>query len=63
MHIGSIMDYGSEVWGSHMGPDIERVHLSILKHVLGVRRTTNNTMNSIGIYFMLRGKLSKLNTG
>lgn len=43
-YVGSILDYGCEVLGSDMGPDIKRVHLRFLKRELGVKRTTNNMM-------------------
>ena len=37
-----ILNYGSEVWGSHQAQDIERVHLSFCKRVLGVKKSTQN---------------------
>lgn len=46
-YVCSILNYGCEVWGSHKGPDIEKVHLDFLKVALGVRKNTNSTM----IYF------------
>lgn len=36
--INPILNYGSEVWGFHKGPDIERVHIKFLKRLLGVRQ-------------------------
>jgi hypothetical protein len=43
-YIKSILDYGCEIWGSHAGPDIEKVHLDFCKHLLGVKKTTPNSM-------------------
>lgn len=40
--INPILSYGSEVWGFHKAPDIERVHLKFMKQVLGVRQQTTN---------------------
>ena len=37
-----ILNYGSEVWGFHQAQDIERVHLSFCKRVLGVKKSTQN---------------------
>ena len=37
-----ILNYGSEVWGFHQARDIERVHLSFCKRVLGVKKSTQN---------------------
>jgi len=42
-----ILNYGCEVWGSHKGGDIEKIHLHFLKRTLNVRRSTVNFM----IYF------------
>ena len=36
--IESVISYGSETWGFHKSPDLERLHLLFCKHVLGVRR-------------------------
>ena len=40
--ITPILCYGCEVWGFHPAPDIDRVHLSFLKRVLGVKRLSQN---------------------
>ena len=40
--ITPIMNYGSQVWGFHKGPDLERVHVKFLKQILGVRPQTPN---------------------
>jgi hypothetical protein len=40
--IATILFYGSEVWGFHKAPDIEKVHMKFLKQLLGVRIQTPN---------------------
>jgi hypothetical protein len=40
--IGTILNYACEVWGFHKAPEIEGVHLNFCKHVLNVKRTTQN---------------------
>ena len=40
--ITPILCYGCEVWGFHPAPDIERVHLSFIKRVLGVKKSSQN---------------------
>ena len=45
----SILNYGCELWGFHKGLDIETLHLSFLKKILKVRRSTVNYM----VYFEL----------
>ena len=40
--VNPIMNYGSEIWGFHKAPDIERVHTRFLKQLLGVRQQTTN---------------------
>ena len=37
-----ILNYGSEIWGFHSAPDIERVHTKFLKQILCVRPQTCN---------------------
>lgn len=37
-----ILSYGSELWGFHKAPDIERIHLKFLKQILCVRQQTTN---------------------
>ena len=39
-YVGSILNYGSEIWGFHKATDIEKVHLSFLKRILGVKKST-----------------------
>ena len=48
-YVKSIVNYGCEVWGFHRGVDIETLHLSFLKRVLKVRKSTSNYM----VYFEL----------
>ena len=36
-YVASILLYGCEVWGSHAGNDVEKVHLDFCKNVLGVK--------------------------
>jgi hypothetical protein len=43
-YIGSVLNYGTEVWGCHKGDNIERVHLDYCNTMLGVKRTTCNVM-------------------
>ena len=40
--IAPILNYGSEIWGFHEAPNIERIHLKFCKHILGVRQQTQN---------------------
>ena len=37
-----ILNYASEVWGFHQGPDIEKVHLQFMKNIIGVKKSTQN---------------------
>jgi hypothetical protein len=39
-YVSCILNYGCEVWGSHKGEDIEKIHLNFLKRTLKVRRST-----------------------
>ena len=39
-----IITYGCEIWGYKVLKVIERVHLTFLKHILGVKKTTCNLM-------------------
>ena len=40
--ISPILNYGSEVWGFHDAPEIERVHLKFCKNILGVKTRVQN---------------------
>lgn len=48
-YVSCIINYGCEVWGSHKGEDIEKVHLNFLKLTLKARKSTVNYM----VYFEL----------
>ena len=37
-----IMNYGSEIWGSHKAPDMDRIYMRFLKYVLNVRTQITN---------------------
>ena len=43
-NVSSIANYGCEIWGLHFAPDIEKVHLDYCKNILGVKRSTPNSM-------------------
>ena len=43
-YVTSILSYVSEVRSMHAGKDIEKVHLDNCKHVLGVKKRTNNVV-------------------
>lgn len=44
--VGSILSYGSEVWGFSKSKEIERIHLKFCKRILKVKLSTSNA----GIY-------------
>ena len=37
-----ILNYGSEVWGFHPSPEVEKLHLAYCKRILGVKKSTQN---------------------
>ena len=39
-----VLNYGSEVWGFHKGPNIEKIHLKFLKQLLHVKQSTMDAM-------------------
>ena len=39
--VSSILNFGSEVWGTHSATDIDLVHTNFLRFILGVKKTTN----------------------
>ena len=43
-YVKSILSYGSEIWGFHKAPDVEKVHLMFCKKLLGVKKSTSNYM-------------------
>ena len=40
--ISPILNYGSEIWGFHKAPDIEKVHIRFLKRVLSLNRNVTS---------------------
>ena len=43
-YVSSILNYGCEIWGFHKAPDVEKLHLSFLKRILGVKKSTCNNL-------------------
>ena len=41
--VGSILNFGADVWGSHEATDIELVHTKFLRRILKVKKSTNLT--------------------
>ena len=41
--VGSILNFGAEVWGYHEATDIELIHTKFLRRILNVRKSTNLT--------------------
>lgn len=39
--VGSVLNFGAEIWGMHEATDIEMVHSKFLRRVLGVKKSTN----------------------
>ena len=39
-YVGSIYGYDCEMWGNHKGPEIEHVHLNVLREILRDRLIT-----------------------
>ena len=39
--VGSILNFGSEVWGMNEASDIELIHTKFLRRILGVKKSTN----------------------
>ena len=39
--VGSILNFGAEIWDNHEGTDIELIHTKFLRRVLGVKKSTN----------------------
>ena len=44
--ISPVLSYGCEIWGNHQWEEIEKIHLTICKYALGVKKSTPND----GIY-------------
>ena len=58
-YISCILCYGCEIWGSHIGVDVENVHLNFLKRTLKVRRSAVNVL----ITFILKKFIIDINLG
>ena len=43
-YVASILNYCSEIWGFHMAPNIEKVHLYFLKRILKVKMSAVTNM-------------------
>ena len=41
--VGSILNFGAEIWGTHEASDIELVHTKFLRRILNVKKSTNLT--------------------
>ena len=54
-YISSVLCYGSEIWGFHKAPDVEKVHIDFCKRILNVKVSTPNVMiyYELGRYPML----------
>lgn len=39
--VGSVLNFGAELWGQHEASDIEMIHSKFLRRVLGVKKSTN----------------------
>lgn len=39
-YIGPIVSYGSEIWGTRKGLNVEMIHLDFCKHIFGVKKST-----------------------
>ena len=43
-YVGSVLNYGCEIWGFHNGKNVEKVQLQYLKTLLGVKKTTSSAV-------------------
>ena len=41
--VGSVLNFGAEIWGNHEATDIELIHTKFLRRILGVKKSTNLT--------------------
>ena len=39
--VGSILNFGAEIWGNHNATDIEQIHTKFIRSILRVKRSTN----------------------
>ena len=44
--VGSVLNYGAEIWGYHKAGDVEKLHTKFCRYLLNVRKSTN----IIGLY-------------
>ena len=40
--VNPILSYGSEVYGFHKSPDVEKVHLKFINNIMGLNRNVTN---------------------
>ncbi|PJE78138.1 hypothetical protein CI610_02930 [invertebrate metagenome] len=45
-YVACVLNYGCEVWGQAVSPQIEKIHLLFLKDLLNVKKTVNSAMVS-----------------
>ena len=43
-YVDSILSYSSEIWGFHKAPDVEKIHIDFCKKILGVKKSTCNSL-------------------
>jgi exonuclease III len=57
-YVGSVLNYGCEVWGHHKAQEIERVHLQFCKRLIGVKKSTSNmtVYNELGRFPLSLGR-------
>ena len=60
-----ILNYGSEIWGFHKSPYVEKVHIKFLKRVLRLNRNATNIAlyGKCGFHLMSYEKLDQSNIG
>jgi len=39
--VGSILNFGAEIWGTHNATDVELLHTKFIRSILRVKRSTN----------------------
>jgi len=54
-YVNSVLSYGAEVLGFHKAPNIEPFHVNLCKRLLGLRKSTCNSMvyHELGRYPMI----------
>ena len=43
-YVDSILSYSSEIWVFHKAPDVEKIHVDFCKKILGVKKSTCNSV-------------------